>query len=171
MLGSRLAQVQSSSFFSLPQSKPVISKNQFWLFHARSVSLATSVIIITHHGLPQRTLPALPAFKCLWLDQREIIWPHPLVNDCKKKKLTHPLPEACHSRRCLHQLNGLFTLFPHLHLISDPEKNLASRLWQDGYFETLVSHFLHQPAIQIKSYSLPQHPTLQVHWPLMQWAE
>ena len=35
----------------------VKGKSQFWLFCARSVSLATFVIIVTHNGLPQRIPP------------------------------------------------------------------------------------------------------------------
>ena len=37
----------------------VTRKSQFWLFHARPVSLAAFVIIITHKGLPQRPVPLL----------------------------------------------------------------------------------------------------------------
>ena len=36
------------------------------------------------------------------------------------------------------------------------QKKLASRPWQDGYFETLVCLLLSRPAFGIKSFSLPQ---------------
>ena len=40
----------------------------------------------------------------------------------EKKKLTHPLPEAGHSRRCFARLMALFTLLPHRLSLSDSVK-------------------------------------------------
>ena len=57
---------------------------------------------------------------------------HPPVKECKEVRLTHSLPEACHSRGCLQGLNSLFTVFPHLpHLrsIKEPGNQALTRFW------------------------------------------
>ena len=131
----------------------VTGKSLLWLFYARSLYFypwcvsffATFIIIIIHNDLSQRILPPNPQnFKLnyLCLAHREIIWPCPPVNDYKKDE-ANTLPEACHSRRYLQKLNGLFTVFPHLppSLIHKWTWHLD---WQDGYFEVLVCHLLSQ---------------------------
>ena len=59
-----------------------------------------------------------------------------------------PLPEACHSRRHLQELNGLFYFVSYL-----PPSLIHRRTWhpgprQDGYFKPLVCHLLGQRALQ-----------------------
>ena len=55
-----------------------------------------------------------------WYDQKYSISCHPW-KDCKEVKLISPsLPEACHSRRYLEELNGLFHFVSSPLLISDP---------------------------------------------------
>ena len=81
-----------------------------------------------------------------------------------------PLSEVCYSRKYLQEFNGLFTLLPQLppSLI---QKRSGIRPQLDGYFEMLVCHLLSQWALQIKSYSLPQHLVSQIYWPIMWVAE
>ena len=72
-------------------------RSQFWL-HVRNcffdLLFIAFVIIIIQNALPQRILPTcLTVLKCLCSELC------PPVDG--RKKLTHPLPEACHSRRCL----------------------------------------------------------------------
>ena len=75
----------------------------------------------------------------------------------KKRLLTHSSPKVSHSRRYLKD-NGLFTLLlTSSSSCSIKEPDGVSRPQQDGYFETLVSLVLSQPAFQVKLYSLPQH--------------
>ena len=66
-------------------------------------------------------------FVC-WYDRRYSI-SHHLWNGYEDVKLTYPLPEACHSRRYLQELNGLFIMFTHL-----PRSMVHKRTWpwQDG---------------------------------------
>ena len=124
-------------------------KSQFRLFQARSVSLVTFVIIISHNGLPQRLLPLCLTvkLKCLCSE------PCPPVDDRK---------EEINISICLR-----------LAILEDTcriKKNLAARPWQDGYFETLVC-LLSELASQIKSNSLPQCLVPWIHWPLVLQAE
>ena len=73
-----------------------------------------------------------------------------------RKKLTHLLPRlAIPGDIC--EINGLFTLLPHLSLLySIKEPGIQTP--KGGYFETLVYHLLGLLAFQIKSYSSSQYP-------------
>ena len=75
-----------------------------------------------------------------------------------RKKLTHSLPEAGHSRRYLSDYWSFLTLFPHLFL-----SVFYKRYWHpDSYFEALVCHLLRLPAFWIKLYYLSQHVILDL---------
>ena len=142
--------------------------------------LIAFIITVIHNGLPQRTLPLCLTvkLKCLWLAHREIIWLCPvkrrewhilslkliIPGDLLQAWSSSHFPTASPSLFCL------LTLVPQCFFLA-LWKNLTSRPWQGGYFETLVCHPLGQPAFRIKLYSLPQHLISQIHWPIVWQAE
>ena len=72
-----------------------------------------------------------------------------------RKNLTHPLPKACQSRRCLQELWAFCfssSPLPYLFSIIEPGMQIPIR-W---LFWDIILHLLSQPAFPTK-YSLPQH--------------
>ena len=95
---------------AMPLQREVYPDTLLTLFDLLSIGF---VILIIHKGLPQRILP-LCLFKYLFSE------PCPPV-DGRREEINILLPEACHSRRHLLRLKGLFTLFPYpLSPICDP---------------------------------------------------
>ena len=115
----------------------------FFMFTKRTPSI--------YNGLPWGTFSLCLNFKPKSL--RSGPW---TPVDGYRKKLTHLLPRlAIPGDIC--EINGLFTLLPHLSLLySIKEPGIQTP--KGGYFETLVYHLLGLPAFQIKSYSLSQYP-------------
>ena len=144
----------------------VTGKNKMWL-HVGSVSFTLTFAsrcfcslkeyCLYCNGLPQGNLPLCLNVKPKCLCSGKHPAPAHLWMAARKKELTHPLPEAGHSRRCLQDLMVFLLYFP----TSSPSL-FYKRNWHpeprlDGSFETLVCHLLRLPAFRIKLYSLPQH--------------
>ena len=70
--------------------------------------LFTKRIPSVHSGLPQGTLPLCPNVKPKCLCSRKHSDPLHLWMAARKKKLTHPLPEAGHSRGHLQNLRPFY---------------------------------------------------------------
>ena len=97
-----------------------------------------------------------------------------------KKRLAHPFPDAGHSQKCFVRLKTFFNLLPHCFSLSSLRFDFSYSqlslwfykiIWQPDprkMVETIVCHFLSQPAFCTKLYSLPQHFVLWIHWPIMQ---
>ena len=74
------------------REKPILTSRWSCSFDLLSFAF---VVIIIQNGLPQRILPLCLTVKVLWVQNPVHLYV------AGKKKLTHPLPEACHCRRCL----------------------------------------------------------------------
>ena len=120
-----------------------------------------AVIIIIYNGLPQKTqsLCLTVGLKCLCSAHREIIWHFPPVNGCRKEEINISLPQAGHFWRCLAR-HGSFLLDFHtaspslfcLYFLIFLPSLFYKRTWHldtDICFETLIYHFLRQPAFQV----------------------
>ena len=102
--------------------------------------LAAFVIVEVSNGLPQGASLTLPACEEL----------------LRKWNYYSPLPEACRSRRHLQELNGLFTLFPHL-----PPFLILRRTWHPGLDKMVILR--HSSVIFSVSRSLNKVPSLSQH--------
>ena len=157
----------------------VTGKGQYWL-HVGSVSLTLifGFLCFSYYNYSKWTFIKEPCPSVWMLDESAFVQlsvsqsdPTYLWMVAEKNKLAYPLPKATYSRRYLQYL------WPFYLTSSPPPPPLCSikepviQNWKDSYFQTLVCHFLSQPAFQIKLYSLSQHLVSQIYWHVMHWAE
>ena len=85
--------IKVSNFEHVEGKKPILTLCWNCFFDLHFVDF---VITIMQNGLPQRILPLLLTVKLRAFVQNPV---H--LRMVGREKLTHPLPEVCHSRRCL----------------------------------------------------------------------
>ena len=101
-------------------------------------------ILCIHNGLPWETCPSV------WMLNQNAFFSGlcPPLDGYQRKKLTHPLLQAGHSRRHLQDQCPLY-ITSSIPLFSFYKKKLASRPQWDGSFEILVFYLLSQLAFWI----------------------